>query len=62
MLTLYILTGIGFAALTLFRCLRNDVSTEDYVTSAIAATVSGVIWPAILAAMILREAFEEREG
>lgn len=61
MMTLYILTGIGFATLTLFRCIRNDVSTEDYVTSAIAATVSGVIWPAILAAMILREAFEGEE-
>lgn len=58
MLTLYVLTGVGFAALTAIRCLKTDESAEDYIATGIASLVSGIVWPGVLAAMIVREVSE----
>lgn len=58
MLTLYILTGIGFAALTGARCLKSDETPEDYIATGIATLTAAVVWPGVLAAMIVREIFE----
>ena len=58
MLTLYVLTGIGFAALTWLRCRRDDETARDRLETYVASLVSGIVWPGVLVAMIVREVSE----
>lgn len=58
MLTMYLLTGLGFAALIAARCLRNDRTAMDYIESALAMAFAALCWPVLLAMMVWVEAGE----
>ena len=58
MLTMYALTGIGFAALIYARCSKSDETPIDRIETAIAMVVAWAFWPVLLCGMVWKEAME----
>lgn len=55
MLTLYILTGLAFAALVYARCTGTDMDARDRLETVIASVAACIGWPVVLGLMVWRE-------
>lgn len=55
MLTMYILTGLAFAAMVYARCTWTDMDAQDRLETVIASAAALVVWPVVLGVMVWRE-------